>query len=91
MQWRLLRPLSTRTSQALIAGALEPAYDIAGDIFDYAINDGELQFAIFDAMGHGLDSTLLTSLAIGAYRHARAGDIRSRDSYRHRSGGGQPL
>ena len=71
MQWDLLPPLSTRTSQALIAGALEPAYDIAGDTFDYAVNDGELQFAIFDAMGHGLDSTLLTSLAIGAYRHAR--------------------
>src|ERR1700722_1105500 len=71
MQWDLLPPLSTRTSQALIAGALEPAYDIAGDTFDYAINDGELQFAIFDAMGHGLDSTLLTSLAIGSYRHAR--------------------
>ena len=71
MQWDLLPPLSTRTSQALIAGALEPAYDIAGDTFDYAVNDGELQFAILDAMGHGLDSTLLTSLAIGAYRHAR--------------------
>ena len=71
MQWDLLPPLSTRTSQALIAGALEPAYDIAGDTFDYAVNDGELQFAIFDAMGHGLDSTLLTSLAIGSYRHAR--------------------
>jgi hypothetical protein len=71
MQWDLLPPLRTRTPKALIAGALEPAYDIAGDTFDYAVNDGELQFAIFDAVGHGLDSTLLTSMAIGAYRHAR--------------------
>jgi hypothetical protein len=29
MQWDLLPPLSARTSGALIAGALEPAYDIA--------------------------------------------------------------
>ncbi|HEY2263340.1 MAG TPA: PP2C family protein-serine/threonine phosphatase [Streptosporangiaceae bacterium] len=27
--------------------------------------------AIFDGLGHGLGSTLLTGLAVGAYRHAR--------------------
>jgi len=36
MQWDLLPPLSARTAGALIAGVLEPAYDIAGDAFDYA-------------------------------------------------------
>lgn len=54
---------------------LEPAYDIAGDAFDYAVNGGDLHFAILDGMGHGIGSTLLTGLAVGAYRHARrAGD-----------------
>ena len=71
MQWDLLPPLSARTSGALIAGALEPAYDIAGDAFDYAINGTDLHLAIFDGLGHGLGSTLLTGLAVGAYRHAR--------------------
>ena len=71
MQWDLLPPLSARTAGALIAGALEPAYDIAGDAFDYAINGGDLHFAIFDGLGHGIGSTLLTGLAVGAYRHAR--------------------
>jgi Stage II sporulation protein E (SpoIIE) len=71
MQWDLLPPLSARTRRALIAGILEPAYDIAGDAFDYAVNDGELHFGIIDAMGHGLGSTLLAGLAVGAYRHAR--------------------
>src|SRR5690349_20768670 len=66
MQWDLLPPLSART-----AGALEPAYDIAGDAFDYAINGADLHLAIFDGLGHGLGSTLLTGLAVGAYRHAR--------------------
>ena len=71
MQWDLLPPLSAHTPRALIAGALEPAYDIAGDAFDYAINGADLHLAIFDGLGHGLSSTMLTGLAVGAYRHAR--------------------
>jgi hypothetical protein len=71
MQWDLLPPLSARSGGALIAGVLEPAYDIAGDAFDYAANGTDLHFAIFDGLGHGLSSTLLTALAVGAYRHAR--------------------
>ena len=71
MQWDLLPPLSARTAGAVIAGILEPAYDIAGDAFDYAVNDGDLHFAVIDGMGHGIGSTLLTGLAVGAYRHAR--------------------
>src|SRR5436189_153511 len=58
MQWDLLPPLSARTADALIAGALEPAYDIAGDAFDYALNGTDLHLAIFDGLGHGLGSTL---------------------------------
>lgn len=71
MQWDLLPPLNTRTPRALIAGMLEPAYDIAGDAFDYAFSANSLDFAIIDGMGHGIASTLLTGLAIGAYRHGR--------------------
>ena len=71
MQWDLLPPLTARMARALIAGALEPAYDIAGDAFDYAANGTDLHLAIFDGLGHGIGSTLLTGLAVGAYRHAR--------------------
>jgi serine phosphatase RsbU (regulator of sigma subunit) len=71
MQWDLLPPLNTRTPGATIAGLLEPAYDIAGDAFDYSISGAHLDFAIIDGMGHGIGSTLLTGLAVGAYRHAR--------------------
>jgi serine phosphatase RsbU (regulator of sigma subunit) len=71
MQWDLLPPLNTRTPGATIAGLLEPAYDIAGDAFDYSISSGHLDFAIIDGMGHGIASTLLTGLAVGAYRHER--------------------
>jgi len=73
MQWDLLPPPSARTGGTVIAGVLEPAYDIAGDAFDYVVNGGDLHFAIIDGMGHGIGSTLLTGLAVGAYRHTRRG------------------
>jgi len=38
MQWELLPPLSFGTDRVVITGGLEPAYDIGGDSFDYAIN-----------------------------------------------------
>lgn len=71
MQWDLLPPWNARVPGVVVAGMLEPAYDVAGDAFDYAVGDGLLHFAIIDGMGHGIGSTLLTGLAVGAYRHAR--------------------
>jgi hypothetical protein len=71
MQWDLLPPWSASFPGALVAGMLEPAYDVAGDAFDYAADVGTLHFAIIDGMGHGLGSTLLAGLTVGAYRHAR--------------------
>lgn len=71
MQWELMPPLAAATDRVAIAGVLEPAYDIAGDGFDYAINGDEVDFALLDGMGHGVTSSMLTALAVGAYRHAR--------------------
>lgn len=55
----------------LACGRLEPAYEVAGDAFDYALNDEHMHAGLFDGMGHGVHSTLMTTLAVGAYRHAR--------------------
>ena len=71
MQWDLLPLPSYADVRVHIAGGLEPAYDIAGDSFDFAANDGRLDLSVFDAMGHGLGATLLTTLAVGAYRLGR--------------------
>ena len=71
MQWDLLPPLTVRSSRVVACGRLEPAYEIAGDAFDYALNESHLHAAVFDAMGHGVESTLMSTLAVGAYRHAR--------------------
>jgi serine phosphatase RsbU (regulator of sigma subunit) len=71
MQWELLPPLSFGTRRLVITGGLEPAYDIGGDSFDYAVNGSTADLLVADAVGHGLPATLLASVAISAYRHAR--------------------
>jgi hypothetical protein len=57
--------------QVELGGWIEPAYDIAGDAFDYAVNDDEIVFGIFDSVGHGLRSCQLSTIAIGSFRLAR--------------------
>jgi hypothetical protein len=71
MQWELLPPLTFGTDRLVITGGLEPAYDIGGDSFDYAINGSMVDLLVIDAVGHGLRATVLASVAISAYRHAR--------------------
>ncbi len=81
MQWALLPPLIMTNPQVAVAGILEPAYDVAGDSFDYAINDDSLHVAIVDAMGHGLDAAVMATVAIAAYRHARRDNVELPDLY----------
>ena len=71
IQWDLLPPLQLRSRDALSSGVLEPAYDVGGDLFDHAVNGFAVDVAIMDAVGHGLDSSLISSLAAGSYRHDR--------------------
>ncbi|MFD8611566.1 PP2C family protein-serine/threonine phosphatase [Streptomyces sp. NPDC059631] len=71
IQWALLPPLAMIMPRVAVAGILEPAYDVAGDSFDYALNGDVLHVAMIDAMGHGLDAATMATVAIGAYRHAR--------------------
>ncbi|MEW2357521.1 PP2C family protein-serine/threonine phosphatase [Spirillospora sp. NPDC029432] len=71
IQWSLLPPLTMTTPQVAVAGILEPAYNVAGDSLDYALNDDVLHLAMIDAMGHGLNAAVLATVAVGAYRHAR--------------------
>jgi acyl dehydratase len=70
-QWSLLPPLTFTTRDVSVAGALEPAYEVAGDTFDYAVDPGVARAAIFDGMGHGLGSAQLAVMAVSAYRNAR--------------------
>ncbi|MEV5493638.1 PP2C family protein-serine/threonine phosphatase [Streptomyces bobili] len=81
MQWSLLPPLTMSVPQVALAGILEPAYTIAGDSFDYALNDNMLHVAVFDAMGHGLDAATMATVAVGAYRHTRRAGVGLSEKY----------
>lgn len=71
MQWDLLPPVSCTTTQASVNGILEPAYTIGGDAFDFALNANLLEFAIVDAVGHGMSAVSMSVAAINSLRNLR--------------------
>jgi serine phosphatase RsbU (regulator of sigma subunit) len=81
MQWHLLPPLMLQTQRVAVAGIVEPAYEVGGDAFDYAMNGDVLHLGIFDAMGHGLRAATMCAVVVGAFRHARRNGIGLADKY----------
>lgn len=72
IQWDMLLPVPSFTNSVLsLSGIIEPAYDIAGDCYDYSHNENILDVALFDVMGRGIKATFLSALALGSYRHNR--------------------
>jgi hypothetical protein len=82
LRWALMPPRVMTTHSVTVAGVLEPAYDIAGDSFDYALNGDRLHLAVFDAMGHGLTASRLANLAVASYRHSRRAGLSLLATYR---------
>ncbi|WP_142146534.1 PP2C family protein-serine/threonine phosphatase [Streptomyces sp. SLBN-31] len=54
-----------------LAGALVPASDIAGDTYDYSLDQGTLHLSVTDAMGHDVNASLIATLLVNASRGAR--------------------
>jgi Stage II sporulation protein E (SpoIIE) len=71
VQWDLLPPLTCSTEQVAVSGILEPAYAIGGDSFDYAFDSTRVDFAIVDAIGHGMSAVLMSAAAINSLRNSR--------------------
>lgn len=69
--WTLLPPLSAGTDKVMVAGMLQPSYDVGGDAFDYVLSETTATLAVFDAMGHALDAGLIAAAALASYRNAR--------------------
>jgi hypothetical protein len=67
----LVPPAVLATEDFVIAALLEPAYDIGGDAYDYAINGPVLHLGVLDGVGHGLAAAGLTTFALSVYRRAR--------------------
>jgi serine phosphatase RsbU (regulator of sigma subunit) len=72
IQHRLLPGSYTcEAGQFTLAAWLEPAGDVGGDTFDFALDRETLHLSITDAMGHTVEAALLASLVMGAVRNGR--------------------
>ncbi|WP_433477558.1 PP2C family protein-serine/threonine phosphatase [Spirillospora sp. CA-142024] len=71
MQWRMMPPLTFANDQVAIGAALEPAYRLGGDAFDYALAGDIVHLSVFDAMGHDTAAGLTSNLAVATGRNSR--------------------
>ncbi|TYB56239.1 SpoIIE family protein phosphatase [Nonomuraea sp. PA05] len=69
--WNLLPPGTFANDDVVVSAALEPAYEMGGDAFDYALDGATLSLSIFDAMGHDTSAGLTASIAMAAARNSR--------------------
>jgi hypothetical protein len=83
VQWQTLPPLVMTTPDLTLAGILEPAYEVGGDSFDYALDEHVLHLAVFDAMGHGLQAATMATIVVATYRHGRRSGASLPDLYVH--------
>ncbi|NBM19119.1 PP2C family protein-serine/threonine phosphatase [Streptomyces sp. GC420] len=74
MQWKLMPPTAFANDRAVVAARMEPAYEVAGDAYDYAVAHDTLHLAVFDAMGHDSAAGLTANLAVAACRAQRRQD-----------------
>ena len=76
IQHRLLPGAFTcEGGQFTLAAWLEPAGQIAGDSFDFAMERDTLHLSITDAMGHDVRASMLATLVVGALRNARRAGV----------------
>lgn len=76
IQHRLLPGAFTcEGGQFTLAAWLEPAGEIAGDSFDFAMERDTLHLSISDARGHAVGASILATLLVGALRNARRAGV----------------
>ena len=73
----LRRPLFPDRSDVEIAGMMEPASSVGGDLFDaFFVDEGLLFLCVGDVSGHGVPAALFMARAIGLMRIAAMGTTR---------------
>src|SRR5215218_782892 len=76
IQHRLLPGSYTcEAGQFTLAAWLEPAGDVGGDTFDFALERDTLHLSMTDAMGHEVDAAVLATVFVGALRNARRAGV----------------
>jgi serine phosphatase RsbU (regulator of sigma subunit) len=76
IQHRLLPGSYTcEAGQFTLAAWLEPAGNVGGDTFDFAVERDTLHVSITDAMGHEVEAAVLATVLVGALRNARRAGV----------------
>jgi Stage II sporulation protein E (SpoIIE) len=75
LQRSMLPPVALVTPRVAVAGMLLPAYEVAGDSFDYALNADHLTVAVIDSVGHDLHSSLISHVVQGSLRNSRRNGV----------------
>lgn len=75
LEWELMPPRTYADSHVVISGLMEPAYEVGGDAFDYAVADDEVHLAVFDSMGHDTAAGIAANIAVATYRNQRRKDV----------------
>ncbi len=81
VQWDLLPPLTCSTERVAVSGILEPAYAMGGDSFDYAFDQARVDFAVIDAIGHGMSAVLMSAAAVNSLRNSRRARLDLTNAY----------
>ena len=71
LQWELLPGRSLSDDRFELAGALDPAYAMYGDHYDWSLNGDLLTVTVLNGHGDGIEAALLTTVAVNAMRNAR--------------------
>lgn len=70
-EWQLMPPRTYADSTVVISSVMEPAYEVGGDAFDYAMSGDTAHLAVFDSMGHDTTAGIAANLAVAVYRNRR--------------------
>ena len=71
LQWDLLPGRSLDAGYAVVAGQLEPAYSVVGDVYDWAADATGLTAVLVDGAGQGVEASGNAAFAVAALRNAR--------------------
>jgi Stage II sporulation protein E (SpoIIE) len=71
LEWALMPPQTVATDRVVVTAALEPAYRVGGDAYDFSLIGDELHVSIFDATGHDLTAGLVAGIVMAAARNTR--------------------
>ncbi|WP_372672544.1 PP2C family protein-serine/threonine phosphatase [Amycolatopsis kentuckyensis] len=69
--WQSLPPLTGATESVVVGASVQPAYDLCGVAFDYALSERRARLAMFDAGPRTGDPSYAVVNALAAYRAAR--------------------